>query len=1169
MIKLEAELSRNFWWTIGIVGGLFLFILAFVLLTNSFINENRREISEVENALVEFEVMTLETAYYFENKVQSAELLDEEFLGERWNLLWQRWDNISSVFSADQKRKLEKTLSSIELNQWQASEFSKYNLANRSSHLFDAMLVPSSTKLFDLSTELVNELRHQNDVAKLAEAADLRGYITNATKILSLIEQNGSQLLWQDFDKSLNKSVAALIQLTARSTTPSTDKLMLSLEKELARLRHNSSNYKYMLNRADFYALDTLVNKNYLLSSSLTKEMELSLKVYKESHIEKEKRWLTLFLALTLAVLALSAFFVRYLIKVRKKLSTNITEPIEQLVSNTDSVASGNLSHLKGSNTHLVEVDELSNAISKIASQVLENKRNVERQLHQQLLFDKLNELAIENETLDVFSEKAIVEIVNAYSASSAALFAISVNSLEKNPVLKASFNLPESLKSAYSKEINGLPLEVFRNIEQKMVDVSDKKLTVTSATIEHELCTSVIAPIISGAQCIGVLELLFVGAFDRTEEVYALGERLGILIKTLLSEEEARLLLIKTQLQKDKLDQSTAELEAQAQSLQQSETELEMQAEELKATNEEIRFQQNQTLLQKEELQKINSELASTAEKLEEANRQKTTFLAKVNHELKSPLNSILMLAQTILYQHDKTDSKVHESMKVIFQSGQELLDLINDLVDLAKIETNEVKTHIEYFSVKPIVDILFEQFKPISESSGIGWSAIVDNKTVDKIESDAQRLAQILKNFLSNAFKFCKSGEVSLKVSSDDSFIYFSVTDSGIGIPDDQKALIFESFKQVDDGSKRAYGGTGLGLSIASQLCELLHGEISLSDNEPQGTCFTLKLPIEFQGKRNRITDASYQEQTEAFKVNNYVLCANVDQCPAELLALNEFKNPANIVSYNELHSHSISDLQLIIFYFKDESLFEGRDAEQLQREFAKLQQNAIVILIVESSLPNELKWIEGAAYSVLKWNDTALKRLLELFKQLSSSTKRDEDSLQKKSNSDKSTAKNLNPSTGSNHKDKPNDFDDDILGSLAATSTVSQEGESQDFCVLLVDDDMRNLFSLSLALKGYGYETVLADSVNLAKEKLDSYPIDLIVTDITMPKEDGYDLIQYVQSQPSFVDLGVIVLSAKGTDEDREKCRALGCVEFFDKPVKIKELYEAISEVQKAKK
>ncbi|MDF2154538.1 response regulator [Vibrio sp. CAU 1672] len=337
-------------------------------------------------------------------------------------------------------------------------------------------------------------------------------------------------------------------------------------------------------------------------------------------------------------------------------------------------------------------------------------------------------------------------------------------------------------------------------------------------------------------------------------------------------------------QTQQEELRVTNEELEEQTKVLKESEAELQAQQEELRVTNEELEERTKALEDQKLEMQEKNDELhlarqvvEEKAKELEVASKYKSEFLANMSHELRTPLNSILILSQLFANNKDGnlTDKQI-ESARAINSSGADLLSLINEILDLSKVEAGKIELHIEDVAFDSIEEDINRLYADIAAEKGLEFSVSIAGNLPGTIETDSQRLQQILRNLLTNAFKFTHDGSVSLSIAQPspemavrmnkprESLVAFQVKDDGIGIKEEQQLAIFQAFQQADGSTSRKYGGTGLGLSISKELTHLLGGNILVKSEEGKGSTFTVVLPLEYVAKHTKES-----EEDSAFKL------------------------------------------------------------------------------------------------------------------------------------------------------------------------------------------------------------------------------------------------------------------------------------------------------------
>ena len=380
------------------------------------------------------------------------------------------------------------------------------------------------------------------------------------------------------------------------------------------------------------------------------------------------------------------------------------------------------------------------------------------------------------------------------------------------------------------------------------LTNVPDDYVRVSSGLGESKPMNIVVLPIVFEGQVKAVMELSSLDRFNPTHQAFLdqLTESIGIVLNTI------------------EANTRTEDLLKQSQSLA---GELQSRQEELQTTNQELEQKARQLFEQNEEVEKKNREveqarqaLEGKAQQLSLTSRYKSEFLANMSHELRTPLNSLLILAEQLSANPDgNLTPKQVEFARTIRGSGKDLLKLINDILDLSKIESGTVSIDIGEVRFEEMRQTMERTFRHVAEGKGVSFKIDIDPTLPEEVRTDAQRLDQVLKNLLSNAFKFTEKGYVNLRVERArsgwtpgngnldraESVFAFSVSDSGIGIPGDKQTTIFEAFQQADGSTSRRYGGTGLGLAISRELARVLGGEIRVESAEGRGSTFTLFLP------------------------------------------------------------------------------------------------------------------------------------------------------------------------------------------------------------------------------------------------------------------------------------------------------------------------------------
>jgi signal transduction histidine kinase/CheY-like chemotaxis protein len=316
-------------------------------------------------------------------------------------------------------------------------------------------------------------------------------------------------------------------------------------------------------------------------------------------------------------------------------------------------------------------------------------------------------------------------------------------------------------------------------------------------------------------------------------------------------------------QVQSEELRVSNEELEEQSRALKESQSRLEQQQAELEQTNSQLEEQAQELEARRDELEKANVAIQLKAQEVEQASRYKSDFLANMSHELRTPLNSSLILAKLLADNADEnlTPEQVKYA-QTIQSSGNDLLNLINDILDLSKIEAGHVEIRPEPLAIERMTNSLRHLFDPVANEKGLAFSLDVAADVPPIIETDPQRLEQVLKNLIANAIKFTDKGSVTLAIRAmGEGQIALSVTDTGIGIAEEQQARIFEAFHQADSTISRKFGGTGLGLSISREVVRLLGGTIHLQSRVGSGSTFTVVIPQRYAGEAARAATQAAQ--------------------------------------------------------------------------------------------------------------------------------------------------------------------------------------------------------------------------------------------------------------------------------------------------------------------
>ncbi|WP_024682081.1 response regulator [Pseudomonas syringae] len=836
--------------------------------------------------------------------------------------------------------------------------------------------------------------------------------------------------------------------------------------------------------------------------------------------------------------------------------------------------------------------------------------------------------------------------------------------------------------------------------------ELPENYFKVASGLGEGSPRSVVVVPISNDDQVNGVVELGFLRPLTEqdVEFLELVSDNIGTSIEAARYRQRLQEVLAETQqlneelqVQQEELRTANEELEEQSRILKESQAHLETQQAELEQTNEQL-AEQSQALADQrdaldrnnEELNIAQGELQARADELQRASKYKSEFLANMSHELRTPLNSSLILAK--LLAENPSENLTAEQVKFaesIYSAGNDLLNLINDILDISKVEAGKLEVRPENSSVSRLVEGLRGLFQPLAAEKKLAFTVDIQAGAPTMLFTDRQRLEQILKNLLSNAIKFTEAGAVSMVVSRQPGAgIVFSVRDSGIGIAEEHQQGIFEAFRQADGTTNRRYGGTGLGLSISRDLAALLGGSISVTSAPGQGSIFTLVLPEQYveqdpqaPGSEPLVmhTPSVLQLSVPAAPVIQPPLPAPVetpiavfaddrDKAPFErrcILVIEDEVRFAQILfdlahelGYDCLVAHAADDgFNLASRYTPDAILLDMRlpdhsgltvlqrlkelaptrhipvhvisvedrqeaalhmgaigyavkptTREELKDVFAKLeakltqkvkrillvedddlQRDSIARLIGDDDIEITAVGFAQQALDLLRDHiydcmiiDLKLPDMLgnELLKRMSTEdicafppvivytgrnmTRDEEAELMKYSRSiiikgARSPERLLDEVTLFLHKVE-SQLSSERQKMLKTARSRDKVFEARK--ILVVDDDVRNIFALTSALEHKGAVVEIARNGLEAIAKLNEVEdIDLVLMDVMMPEMDGYEATIEIRKDPRWRKLPIIAVTAKAMKDDQERCLQAGSNDYLAKPIDLDRLFSLI--------
>jgi signal transduction histidine kinase/CheY-like chemotaxis protein/HAMP domain-containing protein len=587
-----------------------------------------------------------------------------------------------------------------------------------------------------------------------------------------------------------------------------------------------------------------------------------------------------------------------------KNLTENVNQLAENLTTQVRAISEVASAVTKGDLTQMIrveakgEVEELKDTINQMIANLKETTLRNQEQDWLKSNLAKFTQMLQGQKDLNTVTRRILSELAQVVNAQKGMFYILEQDESFQNQKLKLFAAYAYGDEVQVSKEFavgEGLVGQCAANKERILLtNVPRDYIKISSGLGEASPVNLIVLPVLFETEIKAVIELASFDTFSEThlDFLSQLTESIGIVLNTI------------------EANSRTEDLLQQSQSL----------ADELRRTNEELQDKAHLLVKQKEEVEGKNKEveearrsLEEKAEQLQLTSKYKSEFLANMSHELRTPLNSLLILAEQ-LYENSEgnlTEKQVKYA-KTIHSCGDDLIQLINDILDLSKIESGYISTDFINVRFHEITSFVETTFKHVSESKNLRFSIEVDEHLPDSLETDIQRLNQILKNLLSNAFKFTDKGEVKFRVyeakhnwkqskSSLDNakrVVAFEIRDTGIGISKDKQNIIFEAFQQAEGSTSRKYGGTGLGLSISRGLAELLGGSIELESEAGHGSTFALYLPIDY----NAAAIVKKEKQT-SLTISEYKLAETSDNVTIQSVPTIKVAETKDLDALNEI--------------------------------------------------------------------------------------------------------------------------------------------------------------------------------------------------------------------------------------------------------------------------
>jgi two-component system chemotaxis sensor kinase CheA len=776
------------------------------------------------------------------------------------------------------------------------------------------------------------------------------------------------------------------------------------------------------------------------------------------------------------------------------------------------------------------ENDKLGNALQRMTENLRMFDEENKNTIWLQNAIAKLNEFIRGDLSTYEIAERSLQILVNTINAHAGVMYEFS----EQTNLLKyvSGYAISNSTHVPSTIQLGeGIAGQAAKEKKMLLLNKAPHNYLKISSSLGEMQATYIVAlPLVYHGNLKGVVEMATLKELNKVQLKFldAIFEIIAIAFSSAQNRKRIQELLEESQAQ-------TEELSAQQEELQQ-------QTNRLMASEEELKMQQEELIQNNKQLEEKGILLEQKASELEKISRYKSEFLANMSHELRTPLNSILLLSKLLSDNSEKNLTvEQTEYSRIIHNSGNNLLQLISDILDLTKIEAGKSEMQIEPTDIRDICKNLDDTFLPLAKEKNIIYTCKPKGTIPPLIITDGFRVEQILKNIVSNAFKFTEKGSIAISVSeitaeeakaeglSPIKMMRFEISDTGIGIPSDVHHLIFNAFQQADGTTRRKFGGTGLGLSISKRLANILGGDITLKSKPGMGSTFTLYIPC--NSSHLIITDTNTKPtQTEK----------DIPTIPINIDA-----KKVLIVEDNKEHL-------LALTMFLESKFFICEGVNTATEAYKMLENSEVNCIILDMDLP------DAKGFEVLERikNNTQFHNIPVIIYTGTDISQKDEHKLKK-------YATAIVIKTANSYQR----LADELSLLSLPTNTEKKKPYTKDAAlssktILIVDDDVRNVYALTKVLEN---QQMQVSSALNGKEALafleENQHIEIILMDIMMPEMDGYETIKEIRKNPKWKKLPIIALTAKAMLGDREKCISAGASDYLTKPVNVDQLLSLI--------
>ncbi|WP_266375632.1 HAMP domain-containing protein [Streptomyces canus] len=849
------------------------------------------------------------------------------------------------------------------------------------------------------------------------------------------------------------------------------------------------------------------------------------------------------------------------------ELAGNLTRQVRAIAEVTSAVAEGDLTRsitVEASG----EVADLKDNINSMVESLRETTRANQEQDWLKTNLTRISSLMQGHRDLPVVAELIMDELTPLVSAQYGAFYL--AEDTVRGPELRlvGSYGYPDDDERPTRIPVGrSLVGQAARNRRSVTVEELPAGYVTISSGLGHALPTAlVVLPIVVEEHVLGVIELASVTRFTQIHQDFLaqLMPTIGVNLNTIVANVRTDELLDESQRLTAELQARSEELQVQQDELQRSNAELEEKASLLASQNRDIEAKNLQ-------IEQARQELETRAQQLSLASKYKSEFLANMSHELRTPLNSLLILAQLLAQNPSRNlTPKQVEYAGIIHSAGSDLLQLINDILDLSKVEAGKMDVAPERVPLRQLLEYVEATFRPMTSQKSLEFTVATAPGTPADLLTDDSRLRQILRNLLSNAVKFTEQGGVELRIEPaadrevppgvhrGGPVVAFRVKDTGIGIPQQQLETIFGAFQQADGTTSRKYGGTGLGLSITREIAHLLGGAVTVDSIPGQGSTFTLYLPVaradfeelmEGGGRPAEQPHDAFASEEAAEPRQLAAPAPSSEQRRRRLLVIEE--RPRGLLTL--VAERAVADLA-----YDSDDPHGGIDiitAVGAQEAASTLAADPCHCVVLELGMRHD----EGADFLEAMRGDSALASVPVL--------------IHTGHRVNLGQEQGLRALAG----DRPLDFLaslDELRERITLHLSAEQPGDVLSLVrpeepqrpaaqavddsflgrtVLVVDDDARNLFALSGVLELHGFQVLHADNGRKGIEMLLAHPdISLVLMDVMMPEMDGYAATAEIRSMPQYAELPIIAVTAKAMPGDQEKSLASGANDYVTKPV-----------------